>query len=280
MAKGLPVIRRRLSSIKATKKVAKAMEMIATTKLKNWRNSMLEGRQYTVELFDLLQRQMKHEDFVDIPYYETPSSNAILYIVVTSNLGLCGSYNANVLSYLAKRFTPNDRLFIVGEKGLKMLKANDIEANETYVRTHVSDEDSIKLIASVIQETFIKKQFQSIQLVYTKYVNSLVNDVRQVTLLPLTVPTTTQPLKFEEQPLIEPNPKEVLMELVPFYLTNVLYGLLMDAQVAEQSSRRNAMEKASDNADELIDKLQLEFNKTRQANITQEIAEIIGGSQS
>jgi F-type H+-transporting ATPase subunit gamma len=70
------------------------------------------------------------------------------------------------------------------------------------------------------------------------------------------------------------------MELVPFYLTNVLYGLLMDAQVAEQSSRRNAMEKASDNADELIDKLQLEFNKTRQSNITQEIAEIIGGSQS
>jgi F-type H+-transporting ATPase subunit gamma len=121
MAKGLPVIRRRLSSIKATKKVAKAMEMIATTKLKNWRNTMLEGRQYTVELFDLLQRQMKHEDFFDIPYYETPSSNAILYIVVTSNLGLCGSYNANVLSYLAKRFTPNDGLFILGEKGLKIL---------------------------------------------------------------------------------------------------------------------------------------------------------------
>lgn len=280
MAKGLPVIRRRLSSIRATKKVAKAMEMIATTKLKNWRNSMLEGRQYTVELFDLLQRQMKHEDFVDIPYYQEPKQDAILYIVVTSNLGLCGSYNANVLSYLSKRLTPKDGLFIIGEKGLKMLRANDLEPDATYVRTHVNEEDSIKILAHVIDTTFLEKKYRKIQLIYTKYLNSLMNEVREVTLLPLTTPSSTASLPFEEQPLIEPSPKDVLMELIPFYLNNVLHGLLMDAQVAEQSSRRNAMEKASDNADELIDKLQLEFNKMRQANITQEIAEIIGGSQS
>jgi F-type H+-transporting ATPase subunit gamma len=280
MAKGLPVIRRRLSSIRATKKVAKAMQMIATNKLKNWRNSMLEGRQYTLELFDLLQRQMKHEDLMDLSYYQEPASEAILYVVVTSNLGLCGSYNANVLSYLAKQMTAKDGLFIIGEKGLKMLKANDIQAEEAYVRTHVSDDDSIKNLAHVIQETFNQKQFKKIQLVYTKYLNSLMNEVRTITLLPLTAPVHVEPLKFEDQPLIEPSPKEVLLELIPFYLTNALHGLLMDAQVAEQSSRRNAMEKASDNADELIDKLQLEFNKMRQANITQEIAEIIGGSQS
>jgi F-type H+-transporting ATPase subunit gamma len=115
--------------------------------------------------------------------------------------------------------------------------------------------------------------------VFTKFINSLVAQPQPFSLLPLSL-ATFQGGTVSQPPLIEPDPQSVFERLVPFYIKNTLYATLIESQVSEQSARRNAMEKASDNADELVDQLQLLFNKQRQANITQEIAEIIGGSST
>jgi F-type H+-transporting ATPase subunit gamma len=136
------------------------------------------------------------------------------------------------------------------------------------------------LIDALVKQ-FKDRRIGQVQVVYTKFINSLIFQPTTMTLLPLSLTTFTNEKKITKQPpLIEPDPLSVFEKLVPFYLKNTLYASLIESQVSEQSSRRNAMEKASDNADELVEQLQLEFNKQRQANITQEIAEIIGGSST
>lgn len=281
MAKGLDIIRRRLTSVKGTKKVVKAMEMIATTKLKHWRNTMLEARLYTESLMDIVRRRVRDESLESFPYFQENAGQGTLYLMISSNLGLCGSYNSNVINYLAKRLGKQDTVMVLGLKGVKMLTTLGIPFDATQAAVDPFDDDDLKGLIRELTDRFENKRVGKIILVYTRYVNSLVNEVKQATLLPLTpIATEDKPLPYTEQPLLEPSPLEVLQQLLPFYLKNALYSVFIESQVSEQSSRRNAMDKASDNADELKEKLELEYNKLRQSNITQEIAEIIGGSQS
>lgn len=279
MAKGLPILRRRISSIKATKKVTKAMQMIATTKLKTWKQSMLEARLYAEKLIEIVQTNLHHDHLRQSVFFKDNPSLPTLYIVVTSNLGLCGSYNYNVLSYLNKTIKPSDTFIVVGEKGLRFFRHTNSKVDDRFVIAGNLQEASLTpMIASII-DSFIHQKVGRIKILYTRFLNSLTFQPTELDLLPL---AKNQFLKegIKQMPLIEPDPLSVFETLVPFYLKNSLYAALIESQVSEQSSRRNAMEKASDNADELVEQLQLEFNKQRQANITQEIAEIIGGSST
>jgi F-type H+-transporting ATPase subunit gamma len=278
MAKGLPILRRRITSIKATKKVTKAMQMIATTKLKTWKQSMIESRLYAGILVDLVQRHLKNEALIQSPFFKFNEGKPSLYIIITSNLGLCGSYNYNVLSYLTKMIQPKDTVFVIGEKGSRYLKNFSFTVDRSFVTAGSLLESDMKPLADTIVEQFLKGTYRDVYVVYSQFVNSLIFRPDRLQLLPLTLPKEVTPLSPNDEPVIEPDPLSVLEKLVPFYLKNTLFSKLIESQVSEQSARRNAMEKASDNADELVEQLQLEFNKQRQANITQEIAEIIGGT--
>jgi len=281
MAKGLPVLRRRIGSIKATKKVTKAMQMIATTKLKTWKQSMLESRLYTEQLVDIVHTNLHHEQLKDSIFFKETKTLPTLYILITSNLGLCGSYNYNVLSYFTQHVKPKDLIFSVGEKAGKFLKNTALWFVNDYTQAGTLSEATISPLIDSLVKKFKDRQVGQVQVIYTKFINSLIFQPTTMTLLPLSLSTLTNEGKLRKQPpLIEPDPLSVFEKLVPFYLKNTLYASLIESQVSEQSSRRNAMEKASDNADELVEQLQLEFNKQRQANITQEIAEIIGGSST
>jgi F-type H+-transporting ATPase subunit gamma len=281
MAKGLPVLRRRIGSIKATKKVTKAMQMIATTELKTWKQSMLESRLYAEKLMEIVHTNLAHEDLKNSVFFKTDKSKPTLYLLVTSNLGLCGSYNYSVLSHFIKQVKPQDLVFTIGEKAGRYLKAINRPFDVTYVQAGSLSEATLSPLIDAVVTLFKQRDVSQVVVVYTKFINSLVFQPTSLTLLPLAIAkftsTGVNPLK---PPLIEPDPLSVFEKLVPFYLKNTLYASLIESQVSEQSSRRNAMEKASDNADELVEQLQLEFNKQRQANITQEIAEIIGGSST
>jgi F-type H+-transporting ATPase subunit gamma len=280
MAKGLPVLRRRIGSIKATKKVTKAMQMIATTKLKTWKQSMLESRLYAEKLMEIVHTNLAHEDLKNSVFFKVDNRKPTLYLLITSNLGLCGSYNYNVLSHFLKQVKPQDLIYSIGEKAGRFLRSINRTFDATYVQAGSLNEATLTPLIDAIVTSFKNREVSQVIVVYTKFINSLVFQPLSLTLLPLSIQdfsTSTQVLK---PPLIEPDPLSVFEKLVPFYLKNALYASLIESQVSEQSSRRNAMEKASDNADELVDQLQLEFNKQRQANITQEIAEIIGGSST
>jgi F-type H+-transporting ATPase subunit gamma len=281
MAKGLPVLRRRIGSIKATKKVTKAMQMIATTKLKTWKQSMLESRLYAEKLVDIVHTNLHHEDLKDSIFFKEEKSLPILYILITSNLGLCGSYNYNVLSFYSQKVKPTDLTFAIGEKAGKFLKNTSLTFNNDYSQAGSLSEATLTPLIDALLKHFKERIIGQVTVIYTKFINSLIFQPTSMQLLPLSLATFSKEQKVLNQtPLIEPDPLSVFEKLVPFYLKNSLSASLIESQVSEQSSRRNAMEKASDNADELVDQLQLEFNKQRQANITQEIAEIIGGSST
>jgi F-type H+-transporting ATPase subunit gamma len=278
MAKGLATLRRRITSIKATKKVTKAMQMIATTKLKSWKQAMLDAKDYAFLLVDLMQRHLKNDELLNAPYFKENDAKGSLFILITSNLGLCGPYNYNIISSSTSTLKKEDSILIIGEKGSRYLKPFSFEVDRRFVSSsHLHDID-IAQVSDALLSAFLTKQVKGVHILYTQFVNNLISRPTFVQLLPLTLPKDIKPLPASEQPTIEPDPLAVLTKLVPFYLKNTLYSTMIESQVCEQSSRRNAMEKASDNADELIEQLQLDYNKQRQANITQEIAEIIGGS--
>jgi len=279
MAKGLSVLRRRITSIKATKKVTKAMQMIATTKLKTWKQSMLESRLYAEKLVEIVQTNLHHESLKGSVFFKLDTTLPKLYVVITSNLGLCGPYNYNILNELTKHVKSKDRIIAIGEKSIRFLKNTKLMYSADFVNAgSLSDATLSPLIQEILNE-YQQRKFGKVIILYTKFINSLLFQPSELQLLPLSLETFKGKLNLQP-PLIEPDPLSVFEKLVPFYLKNSTYATLIESQVSEQSSRRNAMEKASDNADELVDQLQLDFNKQRQANITQEIAEIIGGASS
>jgi F-type H+-transporting ATPase subunit gamma len=279
MAKGLPVLRRRIASVKATKKVTKAMQMIATTKLKVWKQVLLESSLYAKTLYDTIHQHLDDVTLKQAPYFHHGASKQVLYIVITSNLGLCGSYNYNVLTKLASVMKPDDKVIIIGEKGSRFLKKMAIALDTQFVQVIPQSDDGMKSLANLILQSYQQRTLYRVDLVYASFVNSLTFHPTIKPILPLH-PTTAAQTALDPLTMIEPDPYTVMEKLLPFYVRNMIYASLVEAQVSEQSSRRNAMEKASDNADELTEQLQLEFNKLRQANITQEIAEIIGGSST
>lgn len=278
MAKGLSSLRRRISSVKATKKVTKAMQMIATTKLKVWKQSLLDARLYAEQLVDLVQKHLQHEDIANLMYFKHQPDLPTLHMLVTSNLGLCGSYNATMIQATLPTLKKDDTLLIIGLKGFRLLKKYQRKMIETYVDLNAMDTSSIRPMIDDILLQFTNRVFGRVEIHYAQFVNSLVFHPKTLTLLPLTTPKDKVEVQPLDRPLIEPDPETVFRQLLPLYLKNTVFSTLIEAQVSEQSARRNAMEKASDNADELVDQLQLDYNKQRQANITQEIAEIIGGS--
>ncbi len=279
MAKGLAVLRRRITSIKATKKVTKAMQMIATTKLKAWKQSMLESRLYAEKLVEVVQTNLHHESLKSSVFFKHDKTLPTLYLVITSNLGLCGPYNYNILSDLTKRVKAKDSVIAIGEKSIRFLKNTSMQFTADFVTAGSLSEATLSPLIQEVLKQFSDRKVGSVVILFTKFVNSLIFQPSHLNLLPLSL-STFQGKPILQAPLIEPDPLSVFEKLVPFYLKNSTYSTLIESQVSEQSSRRNAMEKASDNADELVEQLQLDFNKQRQANITQEIAEIIGGASS
>jgi F-type H+-transporting ATPase subunit gamma len=278
MAKGLSNLRRRITSVKATKKVTKAMQMIATTKLKVWKQSLLDARLYAEQLVDLVHKHLQHEDIANLIYFKQQPELPTLHILITSNLGLCGSYNATMIQATLPSVTSRDLVLMIGLKGYRLIKKHPLHIIDTYVDLDAMDTSSIRPMIDDMLTRYHQKAFGRVDIHYAKFINSLVFHPTTLTLLPLTAPAEKQAVQPIDVPLIEPDPETVFLQLLPLYLKNTVFSTLIEAQVSEQSARRNAMEKASDNADELVEQLQLDYNKQRQANITQEIAEIIGGS--
>jgi F-type H+-transporting ATPase subunit gamma len=278
MAKGLATLRRRITSVKSTKKVTKAMQMIATTKLKVWKQSLLDARLYAQHLVELVQKHLLHEDIRNLVYFKDQPELPTLHLLITSNLGLCGSYNATMIQATIPSIKQDDLLLVIGLKGFRLLKKQSVNLIDTYVELNVLDTSSIRPMIDDILQRYQTKTIGRVQLHYAQFVNSLVFNPQTLTLLPLSITESKEAVKPIDVPLIEPDALTVFEQLLPLYLKNTVFSSLIEAQVSEQSSRRNAMEKASDNADELVDQLQLDYNKQRQANITQEIAEIIGGT--
>lgn len=272
--------KRRISSVNSTKKITKAMELVATVKLKRFKDVMQNNELYSEQIASLMTTLFDKlgEDDSSL-YLNEKEAEKDLVIIVNSNLGLCAGYNNDVYHFVEENISKKDTIVIpIGIKGDNYYLKNGFEVDESYVTLNekIVYEDVVKL-SRYIHSSFLEGKFKSIKMVYTKYVNSIKFDPTLITIFPLSRSEGVN--SFEFPPLFDPNVKTLIEELVPIYSASILYQKIIESQVSEQASRRTAMENATDNADELIDQLTLEYNKARQAAITQEINEVVAGQQ-
>ena len=279
MAQALNKTKRRIASVKSTKKITEAMELVATVKLKKFKNKMEANQFYVREIEGIISHLFEVLSDDENLYIKPGKGDKNLVVVINSNLGLCASYNSNVFNFVQNNLDKqNDVLMTIGIKGELNYEKEGFEINKDYssLNEKLEYEDVVKL-GRFLHSEFLKGKYKTIKLLYTKYINSLKFEPTLVTLFPLK--DEDNPTIIGYEPIYDPNLKTLIDELVPIWLTSSLYQKLIESTVSEQASRRTAMENANDNADELIDKLTIEFNKARQAAITQEILEVVAGQQ-
>ncbi len=276
MSQGLTKTKRRIQSISSTRKITKAMDLVATVKLKRWKENMENTLFYLRNLEEIVfSCSCSDKNREEIPELKTFESESRLFVVVTSCLGLCGGYNYNIYKYLDGELKDGDKIMIVGTKGYSHYVNEEIDLDTRYLNlSDKFDYPKITELVGEIQDLYRSGKYKEIRLISTTYRNSL-------TFVPASTPVLPLNEAFAEDEnavIYEPNRDEVLKELIPKYLNTLIYAKFTEAIVCEYASRRNAMDSANDNADELLEKLQIEFNKARQAAITQEITEVVGGT--
>lgn len=285
MARGLQATKRRIRSVKATRKITKAMELVATAKLKKTKDRLAGVKVYTDEVMDIVAHILSKATEAESPYFVQNDSPATLYIVITSSMGLCGGYNSNLLKYFMTSFNKaTDAVMTIGLKGDTYLKNREVKPTEAYLDDSTGYEYyQAKVVAKEALHLYSQGAYGKICLVYTRFVNSVTFQPVISTLLPVDkdqFQIEERQGKLKLDTLFEPNATEIINTLIPMYFESTLYGRLVEAHVSEQASRRMAMENATDNADEIIEKLLLDYNKARQAAITQEISEIVAGANA
>lgn len=275
MSQQLVAIKKRIKSVSSAYKVTSAMKLVSTVKLRRWKDKMLNNKAYSLELSSICDEIFGFCEDVESPFIvESPKAKKDLYIVVSSTLGLCGSYNQNVFKIADKVISTNDDLIILGNKGISHF-GNFTSKIDTVDYSSNIDPNLIKALTEYALTNYEKGEYKKVHIIYSTYKNSLSFLPEDFILLPLkkdNKPNNGIP------PLMEPTKEKLFRDLIDIYLKSIIHSKLLEAEVCEQAARSNAMENATKNAEGLLGTLNLEFNKARQAAITEEIVEIVAGS--
>ena len=279
MSQEVTKIKKRISSVNGALKVTSAMKLVSTVKLQKWRNKMLANRDYANSLKEAADQVLAFAKKAKTPFnVVNEGTDKNLYVVVSSTLGLCGSYNSNIFRLADVTLKEKDDAIILGNKGMMHFEDGTftkISGFEDY--NSIQNSGIINSITSFIISEYLKGSYHEIHLIYSEYKNSLVFTPRDLKILPLEqVDTDTNGFG----PILEPNEKVLVEQLVPIYLKTIVHSKLLESEVCEQAARCNAMDNATNNAKELLDELQIEFNKARQGAITQEITEIVSAANA
>lgn len=275
MAAGKLEIKARIRSVDSTKKITKAMQLVAASKLQKQKQYMEENREYATYLKETIQNILAVVELNQHPYLQKHKEGKRLTIVFTSDMGLCGGYNANVYRMLATQFDDQDEIVMIGSRGDAWAKSKDLHVVSSHLYLEDDAYSELVAVADSALEKYCKKEISEIRILYTKFVNSVTFHPIIVSLLP--VEKETMEKKQTQDTIFEPDGDEILDTIVPMYVRSLLYSYFLETKTSEQASRRMAMESATDNAEELKETLELQFNQARQAAITQEITEIVGG---
>jgi len=277
----LKEIRNRISSVSSTMQITSAMKMVSAAKLKKAQDAITAMRPYSDKLTQMLVDLSSSVDFED-EFLQARKVNNLLVVCITSNRGLCGAFNSNVIkecTHLASSSAENISFFCIGKKGNDILskKHKVIESNNEIFDNLTFE--NVSAIAEMLMEKYLSKEFDKIQIVYNKFKNAATQVVMKEQYLPIENPT--KDLEKESSDYIfEPSKLEIISELIPKSLKTQLYKSIRDSYASEHGARMTAMHKATDNATELRDQLKLTYNKARQAAITNEILEIVGGAEA
>lgn len=286
MAKGMREIKRQIKSVQSTKQITKAMEMVAASKLRRAQEKAEAARPYAEKLKEVVSSIASGSNNVKHPMLETRPVKKTAYLIITSDRGLAGGYNANILRQVTQKIAERHRskdeyvAFIIGRKGRDYFRRRELPIAESV--TDLSDTPAfadIKTIASKAVKGFELKEFDELYLCYNRFVNALTQIPTVDRLLPMATlesATASSSITYE----YEPSPEGVLEVLLPRYAETLIYGALLDGKASELGAKMTAMGSATKNATKLIGELSLTYNRARQAAITQEITEIVAGANA
>ena len=277
-AAGLIEIKRRMKSVESTRKITKAMGLVATSKLRKARKELIANEQYNNLCKEVISEVVSSmpEDFDSI-YYKSFDGDK-LYIVLTSDTGLCAGYNNTVAIYLNNLVQKSGgaKVVVVGSKGISYLSRYKISTYAEYV--DLPDLPATKDINRIYNDAiylYEKGDVSEVNIVYTEFISPVKQEVKSVKILPI-----EKKASREGQYIIEPNEEAVFKNAIDMYLKSQLKTCMLSAKASEHSARMTAMDGATENANDILQSLNIKFNRIRQGIITQEISEIVGGAEA
>lgn len=271
-------IKRRIRSVESTMQITKAMELVASSKLRRAKERVEQARPYFYALQETVARILRENRFSSV-YTDRRAVKKSLFLVIAGDRGLAGGYNSGVLKLAVTEMEgKNAAVITIGKKAQEYFGKRDYEVLADYpgIAEHLDIADTHPITDDLLAR-YRAGEIDEICLCYTAFVSPMTQEPRMVRLLPVD-PAQAGPGEKRAMAECDPSPEAVLSAIIPEYLGGVLYGAVVESYASEQSARRMAMESASDNAGEMIENLNLSYNRARQAAITQEITEIVAGS--
>lgn len=277
-------IKRRIKSVESTMQITKAMELVASSKLRKAKEKADKARPYFDALYETMcEIQAENPSFLS-PFTRKVGEGKSLLVVIAGDRGLAGGFNSNIFKLAQARIDElggKDKtdIIAIGKKAVEYFGKREFNMLGSYpdfsenIRIHQAND-----IAGEIVDKYVKGIYERVELFYTEYVSSITQQAVTKKMLP--VELDGQKKVSKALPIYEPSAGQVFNHIVPRYVTGMIFGACVESFASEQASRRNAMENASDNASEMISSLSLMYNRARQASITQEITEIVSGANS
>ncbi|HTE22788.1 MAG TPA: ATP synthase F1 subunit gamma [Candidatus Limnocylindria bacterium] len=281
-------LKRRIGSVKNTRQITKAMELVAASKMRRAQEFAQRSRNYRIAAYSLLTRLSKITDVEDHPLFTRRDIQRALYVVVTSNQGLAGAYDTNVLKSLTRAIREDQakgvsaKVITIGKKGANFVRTLEgVELLAVY--NDIGDQpdaNDLRPLLNTITEQYAEGFVDEVKLLYTEFKSNLVQIASALQVLPASFEETDEDAHSLDNVTLEPSPKEVLDSVALRLIEVQIWQAILESFASEQSMRMMAMKNATDNASDLIDDLTLAFNTARQAAITQELAEITGGAEA
>lgn len=290
MAQQLRTIKRRISSVKSTQKITRAMELIASSRIIKAQQRVEAARPYSEEMRRLMASVAANAASIDHPLLkERDEISSVGTVVVTADRGLAGAYNSNVIRAAERDMREHgkdNRLFLVGKKGVTYFRFRGYEFEESWMGNSEQPRvEDARNVAKALADDFSEGKVDQVKLAYTRYESAMTQRPTVVQLLPLPeeeLEELQEEQEDEQRPqyVFEPDPEQILNYLLPRYVEGLILQGLLEAAASEHAARRRAMKAATDNADDLMDNLTRTYNQARQAEITTEIMEVVGGAEA
>jgi F-type H+-transporting ATPase subunit gamma len=289
----LKEVRNRINSVKSTQQITKAMKMVSAAKLRKAQDKSIQMRPYAKRLSQILSNVLATSEGGNLGVYaQERAVNSVLLIAVTSDRGLCGSFNTNVIKatsglmaekYASQHQKGNVTILPIGKKGRDFFKRRNYKLIDTYSELFAKlSFDSAKQAAEFAMSEFVSQNFDEVVIIYNEFKNVATQIIRQERLLPISITSESDKQKNATKAdyVYEPSKEEIINEILPKTLKVQLYRSLLESNASEHGARMTAMDKATENAGELLKELRLTYNRSRQAAITKEILEIVGGAEA
>ena len=281
----LKELRNRITSIGSTMKITSAMKMVSAAKLKKAQDAIVQMRPYASKLTEILQKASSTLDSGENAYGEVRDGNKVRLVVISSNRGLCGGFNSSVVKKAKSYMATNPGEYTIATVGKKAHDAFKYDSRKVSSNTALWDDISFegaKQEAQMLMDGFVAGEFDKVVILYNSFKNAAVQEPQAEQFLPIAMEEQlgTEKVADTTEYIYEPSMEEILADLIPTSLKTQFFAALLDANASEHGARMTAMHKATDNAKALQGDLKLEYNKARQAAITNEILEIVGGADA